>query len=96
MSQWCAQLELVGALNPSNQELVWTVGTIVVLEEALLAARDGPSAPCKCLIVEAGVGERPVQVFFHQHVPSVLVVTSDPVGPFIVVGRSKDGCLVDP
>ena len=66
------------------------------LAEAKLAARDVLGAAPECLIIEACITGRPVQVSPGQDLPPVLAVVGHPRHALKVPGLPNDGSLVGP
>ena len=60
------------------------------------APRDDFGSTRKYLVVLAGIGGGPVEIFLRQHIPPELAIIGHPIRALIIVHCPKDGCLVSP
>ena len=68
----------------------------VIVLQAECASGDRFSAAGEGLIIDAGVCDRPVEVFPGQGLTSILPVVGDPVILFIITLSPDNGCLIGP
>ena len=66
----------------------------MVLLQTIRASGNRPGPPRKRLVVEAGVRDRPIQVFLCQRLPAVTAVIGHPPSVIKVALRPEDGSQV--
>jgi len=66
----------------------------MVIGQAVTASQEGSGPSSEGLVVQAGARCGPVQVFFGQGFPPILVVIHHPLFPFVVPFRPNDSGLI--
>jgi len=70
------------------------VGSSVVILQAEAASWDGPGPPCESLIIEARIGQQPVEVLACQRFPAELAIISNPsLAPVVSLGSDNCGLV---
>ena len=85
--------------EPSKHGPVWVPRACwchVVILEAERTARDGTGLPREYIIIQMGIGDRPIEVLSCQVLPPELPVICDPALPLIIPLTSDYHSLVSP
>ncbi len=78
----------------------WPIGVLgavlggVIVLQAKRVPGDRPRPSRECLVIQAGVGVRPVEVPTCQGFTTKLAVVRDSAFSFVIPLRPRDGCLV--